>query len=257
MPRVVTWFGSTLLCIGLSACAQGRDLSPSSSADPNGGAGPVDIADAGSETGDSGPVDLPPGNPPGSDASVDTGMPPAPSDCAPVVGDLVITEVMIASQSGSSDRGEWFEVQSRRACALDLGGLEIVSPTSGGNEKSHTVAAGTTAGPGEAFVFALSADASENHGLEVDYVYANGSYSDVVMNNGDDWLELRAGGTVIDRVSWTAGQYTVGKSRSFPSSLSDGDNDDWSKWCDAVDVYSTQGGTFLGTPGAANPATCP
>jgi len=38
-------------------------------------------------------------------------------------GDVKIVEIMIASQGGSGDKGEWVELQSTRACILDIKGL--------------------------------------------------------------------------------------------------------------------------------------
>ncbi|MCA9600624.1 MAG: lamin tail domain-containing protein [Myxococcales bacterium] len=179
------------------------------------------------------------------------------STCAPTSATLAIVEVMVASQPGSSDLGEWFEVRNFGGCTIDLAGLEVVSPTSGGTEKVHAVTAGTVAA-GASFVFALSGDPVGNHNVGEDYVYGSGVSDDVILNNGADWLELRWLGVAIDRVTWPSGGYAYGASQYFPSGLAPAGNDDWSKWCTATGAttYSSVGGTFLGTPGATNPVGC-
>ena len=190
----------------------------------------------------------------------DAGPPDAgPMDAGPACpigpGSLVIDEVMISSVSGSGDRGEWFEIVSTLSCTANLAGLTIVSPTGGGVEKSHTIASGTIRS-GQYFVFALSSAPADNHGLSLDYAYGTGGSDDVILNNSADWLELRDGATVIDRVAWPSGGFTNGASRQYPGSADASANDNWSLWCDSVPVYSMTGGTFHGTPQAAN-RLCP
>ncbi len=173
--------------------------------------------------------------------------------CAPAPGQLAIDEVMIASASGLGDRGEWFEVVNYGTCRVDLTGVIVESPTSAGAMKTATISAGTIA-PGQHFVFALSGDAMDNHGLPVDYVYGVGGGADeVILNNGADSLTLTAGMTVLDTVSWPSGGFTYGHARQLPPAVDPSMNSSWSAWCDATSVYSTAGGsTFYGTPGTAN-----
>jgi len=182
----------------------------------------------------------------------DTGLPACPIGA----GSLAIVEVMISSRSGGGDRGEWFEVLNEESCTISLPGLQIVSPTSGGTEKVHTVTMGAIA-PGAHHVFALSAAPGDNHGLAFDYAYGVGGSDDVILNNGADWLELRSGGTAVDRVTWPSGGFTHSYAREFPTGRATSTNDTWAFWCDATGVYSTMGGTFYGTPGAANSTSCP
>jgi hypothetical protein len=178
----------------------------------------------------------------------------APTTCAPAPGRLAIVELMIASQSGT-DRGEWFEVLNTGTCVVDLRGLVLSSPTGAGVPVTHTVTVGTVT-PGRSFVFALSGDPAENHGLTWDYVYGTGTSSDIFLGNtGDSLTLLDASGATIDSVVW-GDAFTRGAARQFPSSLSPSLNDDWSRWCDSRRIYSTTGGTFFGTPGGGNDA-CP
>lgn len=210
--------------------------------------------DAGATTTDAavGPVDAGTGV---RDAGADAG--PAPTDagpprpCAPTSATLAITEVMIASISGSGDRGEWFEVVSTATCAMDLTGLVIESVAGVGAPVMHTVTSATIPA-GDHFVFAMSAVAAENHGLAHDYVYG----STISFANGGGTLRLRVGATVVDEVSWPSGGFTYASARQFPAGAALDTNGTWAFWCDATNVYSSMGGTFLGTPGMAN-GLCP
>lgn len=189
----------------------------------------------------------------------DAGPPPMPDagmTCMPASANLAIVEVMVASASGSSDRGEWFEVLNFGDCTVSLAGMVIESPTSTGMPKMHMVTGGFIA-PGQHFVFALSGSPAENHGLPHDYVYGTGGADDVILNNGADSLTLRAtSGAMIDVVMWPSGGFNYARSRQFPSTLMPVMNDAWSRFCDSTVVYSTMGGMFYGTPQVAN-GTCP
>jgi hypothetical protein len=198
--------------------------------------------------------------PPGMDAGPRDAGPPAMPDagmtCMPASANLAIVEVMVASASGSSDRGEWFEVMNFGDCTVALAGMVIESPTSTGMLKTHMVTGGFI-NPGQHFVFALSGAPAENHGLPHDYVYGTGGADDVILNNGADSLTLRApSGAMIDVVMWPSGGFNYAHSRQFPSTLMPVMNDAWSRFCDSTVVYSTMGGMFYGTPQVAN-GTCP
>jgi hypothetical protein len=189
----------------------------------------------------------------GMDAGTDAG---GGGDCAPSSDNMMITEIMVASQSGSGDLGEWFEVRNLGSCPIDLSGLVIESPTAGGTPVTHTVSGGLLTAGGY-FLFAQSGDPAENHGLSPDYAYGSGT-SGVVFNNGGDELILSLGGTEIDRVAWGSTDYTPGAARQLTRGFS-GDNFglNGSGWCDATELYSEAGGSsFRGTPGARN-TLCP
>lgn len=208
----------------------GRDAGGDASAGDS-GPGPIDAgADAGAL--DSG------------GGETDTGVP-----CAPTDRSLVIVEVMVASISGAGDRGEWFEVVNTALCSVDLTGMTIESPTSGGTIKTHTISGGIVR-PGQFFVFALSGIAAENHDLPVDYVYGiGGGVDEVVLNNGADTITLRSGGTIVDEVAWPTGGFTYGRSRQFPGGADFAMNSNWAIWCDSTSAY-TPG--YFGTPGGPN-----
>lgn len=179
----------------------------------------------------------------------DAGPPPT---CAPSSSNVAIVEVMIASQMGSLDRGEWFEIWNFGGCTVDLAGLVIESPTTSGVPVTHTIAAGAIP-PNGHFVLAVDGDPARNNGVAFDYVYGSGTSSDINLGNGGDELLLRYGTEVIDRVSWPSYAFAYGRSRQLTASMSPAYNDDWTLWCDGMSSYAaTTAGTFYGTPRTAN-----
>jgi hypothetical protein len=191
-----------------------------------------------------------------SDAGRDAGVP----SCATIgAGDLVITEVMPASEGGDDDGGEWFEVHNPRACRADLTGVVISSPTGGGSERAERVSAGSIDAFGY-FVFVLNPDRDRNHRLPFDYAYGSvtsPTNGDVILNNGGDRLALEINDTTIDQVQYAADAFTVGRSRQFPPGTDADGNDVWTAGCDATTAYATDGATsYYGTPRQENRA-CP
>jgi len=193
------------------------------------------------------------------DASVpDASRPDAsgpPCDVGPAF--VLITEVMVASVSGSRDRGEWFELHNPGDCEAVLNGLTISSPTSSGTLRTHTIV--DLRIPARGFVtLGQSLNPAEHHGAGLDYAYGTGSRStEIVFSNSSDSLRIASGDTTIDEVSWTGSGFTYSKSRQYPSESSPADRATWGNWCDSTMIFSMEGGTFYGTPGAPNDARCP
>lgn len=199
---------------------------------------------------DAGPRDAgPPDAGPQDAGPQDAGMP----GCPPTSDRIAIVEVMIASKTGAGDRGEWLELLNAGDCTVDLGGLQLASPAGGpdGPEATYTISAGRTIAPGARIVLAQSMSPTENHGLMFDEVYTA-----LVFDNGGDWIELRSGAEVIDRVEWNSIDVTPGTSRRFPDERSIADNHIRNAWCASTALYSTAGGEFRGTPRGAN-GSCP
>lgn len=265
----------SIALVALVGCAEGGgrmfpDGGPgvdAAAADAGGrDAGPGRV-DAGPGAADAGPGAVDAGHPDAGPGATDAGRPdagdPARRDAGPpggpctiTPGMLVIVEVMIASTTGSTDRGEWFEITNTGACTASLAGLTIQSPTGGGARREHTMTAGTIA-PGQRFVLAQDGDAVANHGLAHDYVYGTGRSSDeVVLNNEADSLTLELDGVIIDQVAWPSTGFERSFARQYPEDRPKALNEDWASWCDATMVYSSMGGTFYGTPRAPNDGTC-
>ncbi|WP_236605796.1 lamin tail domain-containing protein [Sandaracinus amylolyticus] len=216
------------------------------------------VADAGRDGGrdasvdamviDSGPRDS--GMP--IDSGTDAGaMDSGPATCPPTATNLAIVELMIRTETGTEDRGEWIELLNAGDCLIDLGGLEISSPPA-----TYTIPAGHLLEPGERFVLAQSTVAAENRGLVYDLSYTG---SNIVLDNNGDTLALIAGGTTIDSITWSSAIVPEKYSFEFPDTRPIAQNASLGNWCQASisNIYSnTAGGPYYGTPGAPNGA-CP
>ena len=171
-----------------------------------------------------------------------------PNGGALSTGDLAVVELMIASQSGSGDRGEWLEVQSTRTCALNLNGLHVESPRGTLND-TFDITTDTWLGPNGIFVLADSADSTKNHDLPVPIFVWNGAAADVLVNSGDT-ITFTAGAVTVENFVYPAFQTVyVGRSLSFPVDCAWSDRSSWARWSWAFHAWS---GTYLGTPNADN-----
>ncbi len=164
------------------------------------------------------------------------------------VGDLVITEYMARSKSGS-DSGEWFEVYNRTKKAIDLRGLEVwikgVKKETFGGPKALMVAAGGY------FVLAKSSNLAVNGDTPVGAVVAKLSLS----NSGSEITIKRKDGVTIDAVKygksspWPA--ITLATSAQLdPKAFHPKGNDSGPVWCLSTKSYGSKG--MKGTPGTAN-----
>jgi hypothetical protein len=204
--------------------------------------------DLGGRESDAGPMD-----PPNRDD--DGGMPMPMADagqnnttCQGSVGagDFKIVEIMIASASGSGDKGEWVEIQSTRDCTLNAKGLTITSPRGTGSD-TVTITADTFIPKYTTFIVADSATSSINHGLPGNVFEWNNA--DVLKNDGDT-ITVKNGSVVVDTITYP--QFTnlaIGKSVSFPWDCSWSDRSDWSRWSYS---FATYGSIYKGTPNDDN-----
>jgi hypothetical protein len=164
-------------------------------------------------------------------------------------GDLIIDELMIASQAGVGDHGEWVEVASTRDCALDLNGLFAEVP----HGKGTTLASVTTdvwLPPHGFFLIADSADPTENHNLPgTIFTWGSGTSSDVLKNSGDT-LTLYTATVTIDMLTYPASAKLVdGASMAFPSDCDPSLRAEFGNWQPSLASW-TPG--FFGTPAAPN-----
>jgi hypothetical protein len=170
-------------------------------------------------------------------------------------GDLIIDELMIASQSGSGDHGEWMEVASTRDCVIDLKGLYAQVP----HGKGTTIAMFSDdvfLPPHGFFVIADSAEPSENHDLPGNvFVWGSGTQSDVLLNSGDD-ITLYTASATIDMLTYPDSSKLVdGASMAFPFDCEPSARLEFGNWQPSVASW-TPG--FFGTPMAPNTdVTCP
>ena len=167
-------------------------------------------------------------------------------------GDLKIVEIMIASQSGSGDRGEWVEIQSTKQCRLNVNGVRVESPRGTTSTDAVTVTNELILEPNGTFVVAGSADPTVNHGLPAP-VYAWNA-ADVLKNDGDT-VSVLSGATVLDSITYPSfAPIDYGRSISFPADCAWSDRPSWARWSYSFTQYASgpDGGVFLGTPNADN-----
>jgi len=163
-------------------------------------------------------------------------------------GDLAVVEIMIASQSGSGDRGEWLEVQSTRNCSLNLKGLHFESPR-GTQKDTGDVTVDTWLPANGIFVIADSSDPVLNHNLPTPIYTWDHQPADVLVNSGDT-VTLTAGSVTVETFTYpTFSVLHPGVSISFPADCAWSDRSSWARWSFSVHAWS---GNFLGTPNADN-----
>jgi hypothetical protein len=214
------------------------DASDPDASDPD--ALPGDDASPGIDAGD-------PDTATGSDSGTVT--PPDACGGPLAASDLAIVELMIASKSGTGDRGEWFEVQSTRACSLNLNGLHAEVLRGPGDYDSVDVTHDVWVAPNSFVVIADSADPSVNNSLPGVVLALDFAPSDVLPDSGAT-INLWSGATLVDTLAYpTFTNATPGRTVSFPSDCAWSDRSSWARWS-----YSFRSWTpgFDGTPNADN-----
>jgi hypothetical protein len=102
--------------------------------------------------------------------------------------------------------------------------------------------------PGGSFVVADSASTTDNHGLPSAPLVATWNTYDVLKNSGDT-INVTAGSTAIDSLTYPAFTLTAGRSLAFPADCAWSDRSSWSRWSLSFNTWQS---TFQGTPGADN-----
>lgn len=199
------------------------------------------------------------------------GTPGSDSDCAPVIaglcsdagtqrdavkpmlGDLVITEVMPNPAGNSDTTAEWIEVVATRD--VDLNGLAIdrVGDTAGASTINSPTCLRVAAG--QYAVFSRSDMTTGLPGGVTPVGQFSLSLVDGTMAAPAD-VQIMIDGTVLDAITWTSTR--SGRSHQLsPDRYDVAQNDDETAFCDGTSQYFMNGtGTDYGTPGAANIA-CP
>lgn len=162
-------------------------------------------------------------------------------------GDVKIVEMMIASASGSADCGEWVELESTRTCILNINGLVVQSPRGTLFDKA-SVTVDTFIAPGASFLVADSASTTDNHSLPNAAVVATWNTYDVLKNGGDT-IDVYAGTTLVDTLTYPAFTLVPGRSVAFPADCAWSDRASWARWSMSFNVWSSP---YQGTPGADN-----
>jgi hypothetical protein len=162
-------------------------------------------------------------------------------------GDLAIVEILIASESGTGDHGEWLEVRSARDCALDLRGLHGECAV-GAKVATVDVTTDVWLAARGSFVIADSTDPAVNHALPGLVVAWSGDPGDVLRNQGTT-VTLLANGVLVDSVTYPPLKIPLGTSLSFPSDCASGVRGDWSRWQSSSASWFPG---FHGTPNGPN-----
>ncbi|MCK6523026.1 lamin tail domain-containing protein [Myxococcota bacterium] len=144
-------------CSGVSAYGAG-DLGSPGAENPSCGASGPEADDTGGDT-----------------ASGDSGAEESGEGTAPVVGDLIISELMVDPAAVADELGEWVELTNVSDHTLDLSGLTVADDGRNG----ATIPAGTTLAAGERIVLSRSADDAANGGLTASVALADG----MTLNN--------------------------------------------------------------------------
>jgi hypothetical protein len=160
----------------------------------------------------------------------------------PVVGDLVLTEVMPSPAAVSDTDGEWFEM--RAVNSFDLNELGLDRAGDAGSPELIISATCLRVIDGETIVFARNADPAVNGGVA--NVAATFGFA---LVTGPGNVQIVDDDTVIDAITWTTS--TSGASLALdPDSFDPAANDVEANFCNGATAY---GAGDLGTPGADNP----
>jgi uncharacterized protein (TIGR03382 family) len=165
-------------------------------------------------------------------------------------GDVVISELM-PNPTGTESLGEWFEIYNTTSADIDVTGFVFHDET---DDRFVVGGATPVTLPARGYlVLGRSANAAENGGVPVDYVYSRFN-----LANRSDEIILEVEGVEIDRVEYDVGAgYTIVEGRSLtlsPDRLDAMANDTPDAWCRGETPLA--GGDF-GTPGDANDACAP
>ncbi len=160
----------------------------------------------------------------------------------PAAGEVIVTEIMAAPAAGKV-KAEWIEVFNTTEQTLDIGRCELKDEGS----DSHAVEGSLPIGPGAYLVLGRNGEASENAGLEPDYVYKG-----FQLGNDEDEVVISCKSVVVDRVAYTADDVHAGAATQLDNQALDAtSNDDiTNNWCAATQPYGDS--TNLGTPGNPN-----
>jgi hypothetical protein len=128
-------------------------------------------------------------------------------DCNSLIDDdrwpgrrLLITEIKSNPLLVPDHQGEWIEIFNPGDEDVELAGLTLISGGPSGDEQfTFSATVPGRIAPGAYAVVGLAGPAL-NGGVQVD-----GVYGEVRLENESDWIELRAGGLLLDRVAWDDG----------------------------------------------------
>lgn len=176
----------------------------------------------------------------------------------PAKGDLVVTEIMIAS-GASPDDGEWVEIMNTRSCNFDLSGVRIESPRGTAAADTVTITEKLVLPPFGTIVVADTIDPARNNRLPGKVL--EWKAKDTLRNSNDTVKITSAKGVVLDEFTYDSVKLAAGTSLAFPdtcplSARVAGTQSQWiTKWSTS---FATYGGSFRGSPNLPNvDVACP
>ena len=153
---------------------------------------------------------------------------------------VYISEFLADPSAVADTDGEWIELYNAGPDGVNLKGWTIADL----DGDSHTIAADLFVVAGGYVVLARNADAAENGGLLVDYVYAGIT----LANSADEILLLRPNGNEEDRVVWGGGSglnISRGNSLERTSFVTRTWATAVSSWFNSLGDFGTPGGGFV------------
>jgi hypothetical protein len=160
----------------------------------------------------------------------------------PIVGDVVITEIMYNPTHGNDNIAEYLEIYNRSNRILDLSSCLIKDNGNSGNTLGEIQL------PAQSYMLiGRSDDAAQFGGVAPQATFSFG------LNNGADQIQILCNDQIIDQVSYDEAQgFAVATGSSLQldlNLLNTQSNDIASAWCLSQEVYVADN---LGTPGRAN-----
>jgi hypothetical protein len=187
---------------------------------------------------------------PGAGDAADASQVPVPANActAPTAtGDLIFDEIMISTEAGSDDRGQWLEVRSTLPCSVDLIGLHASAPH-GQTFRTLDVSTDVWLPAGGFFLIADTLDPTENNGLPGLVFAWVGSPADA-LHKTSDIVTLTQAGATLDTLTYPSKKRVEGVSMAFPMGCAPGLRADFANWLPSTNLWLTG---LYGTPGAAN-----
>ena len=166
----------------------------------------------------------------------------------PVLGQIVINEIMYDPSVSGDVNGEWFELYNAGSAAVDINGWIVKDDTSANERHTISNTGGLSIAAGGYLVLGRNSDTTLNGGVTVDYVYSTVSLS----NSTDGLILANAADVEQDTVIW-------GRANDFPDPSNSAsialkgtslDNNVGANWC--VSTTPIMAGGDAGTPGAEN-----
>jgi len=113
-------------------------------------------------------------------------------------GELVVAEYLANPAVVSDTYGEWFEVTGMRLGDVSLGGISVA----GVGGESFTIDSPIVLDEGEELTIASDGLRARNGGHRPQLVWPSGSFA---LGNSSDTIELKRGGTSLDRIDYSSG----------------------------------------------------